>query len=309
MCLDNYNNIILRNCTNEGWNPIQPPDCKKFLQKNSYCPQEFDEIQIKNDKYLCINVSMYNQPWLENYCYGSEKTIFDVNNHEKQIILKFLYDKYNITRFWLPAKRANITTNNNYKNDDNNVISASFNPLVWYLPGDKWGEEISENYIDNFYGDCAIVSITNKTDNRNKRNKNSSSSSGSSSSISSKNNSSRSNNKNVKNSEYNIKIEIGDCSEKLRSVCIFEKDLFIQSKCPKDYAALSYQPYICYGFNFIVEYLSQNKNEENENPFYYDELIPYIRKNYLHMIRDDNVFQVSHKIYWLSHTYKFYVQS
>ncbi|XP_055848206.1 uncharacterized protein LOC129913506 [Episyrphus balteatus] len=151
-CLQKNGTIILRKCaaaTGE-WIPKNSPKCdhapESFSPDHHVCPEDLIEIPTRRgSKPLCVKISDETVAWSDRLCLGSDATIFDLNDHERDAIYQYLRSHEHIKAFWIPVQRA----------DGNR-----YNPLIWKLPGREWGDHFTKvEYNELSDKSCLIATV------------------------------------------------------------------------------------------------------------------------------------------------------
>lgn len=199
LCITKAQELVTRECDETGWTPKhdEVPDCARTQTRTStdLCPPGFSPVLNSNNKikfcYLLTEPSKWDNP-----CFnlGSTLTIFDLEYDDvKALISKPAFEDIKLA--WLPVKRI-----------------IPFGPLVWYLPGEKWGEALTvdENFYFSRYSivqDCLLVDFEKQT----------------------------------------MKTE--NCSFKYPSLCLSRKEHLLPLHCPVGYLAAKYghSDGLCYG--------------------------------------------------------------
>ncbi|XP_072941090.1 uncharacterized protein [Epargyreus clarus] len=199
-------NLITRNCTNANWSPSLPElkPCLQVIKQYDLlaCPPSFHRISEKNDEY-CYQISEPS-PW-KYPCFrsGGASLITDLSEDDVLSLLHSLRSK-NISRFfWLPARRVKI-----------------FNPVLWYIPGPKWGWQVRANNSlrvqTSLMKNCLLLDV-----------------------------------------QLNIIITEA-CTKQYPSLCFYINDMHYPAKCPEKYHAVRFMPNdgVCYGIEKSVPKLT-----------------------------------------------------
>lgn len=211
MCLDQYKFLVTRICTESGWIPSEPPDCE-FTQISyehaNKCPMDYEQVITSKSKSLCLLLTD-PQPW-NNTCLsaGSSDTIFDLDANEHDSLVQQLIEN-DVHQFWMPAKQI-----------------YEYSPIVWQLPGKKFGEiieldrlSIYVNYTGNnssARNDCFSVSRINSD-------------------------------------KFVASLE--SCDRNLTILCVFKmKEPLLKLACPKDFYTTRYarDQNVCYSTHMIM---------------------------------------------------------